>query len=368
MLRAQVRGRAHDIRDMTISIGVLGAGLIGRKHLARIAADARFTLVGLAEDNSATAAAAAPGARVFAHWRTLLDEAKPDAVIVALPNQLHAEAGIACARRGVHFLMEKPVTDGAASAAALIAEVRRAGVRTLVGHHRRHHLQVARLREALARGTIGDLVGVSAMWAACKPDAYFAAAPWRAQPGGGPILINLVHEIDFLRFVAGEIVAVTAIAGRRRRGFPVEDTAAIALEFAGGALGTFLVSDAAVSPWTTEQGVGEAVEFPFSGESAYRFVGSAGAVEFPDLTLWTQAGAGNWNEPVRAQRLHATTIDPYAAQLAHFHDVIVGAAPSLQTVEDGARTLAATLAASEAAESGRRVDLAPRYAALTAPG
>ena len=350
---------------MSITIGVFGAGKIGHKHLARIAADPRFALVGVAEANASAAAALPAGTRVFADWRRLLDEARPQAVIVALPNQAHAEAGVECARRGVHFLMEKPVTDSVAAAATLIAEVRRAGVRTLVGHHRRHHMQVARLREALAQGAIGDVVGVSGVWATHKPESYFAAAPWRSQKGGGPILINLVHEIDFLRFVVGEIAAVTAIAGHRRRGFAVEDTAAVALEFAGGALGSFLLSDAAVSPWTTEQGVGESVEFPFSGESSTRFVGSAGALEYPDLTLWTQAGgAGNWNEPIRAQRLHAATIDPYAAQLAHFHDVILGLAPSLQSVEDGARTLIATLAASEAAASGRRVDLAERYAAL----
>src|SRR5437879_3891686 len=93
------------------------------------------------------------------------------------------------------------------------------------------------------------------------------AAARRRQPGGGPVLINLIHEIDFLRFTVGEILAVEAIASNRQRGFAVEDTAAALIEFAGGALGTFLISDSAVSPWTMEQGLGESPEFPFSGES-----------------------------------------------------------------------------------------------------
>jgi predicted dehydrogenase len=287
-------------------------------------------------------------------------------VIIASPNQLHAENGIECARRGIHILIEKPVTDTLETAATLMAEVRKGGIKSLVGHHRRHHLQVTTLKAQLREGRIGNIVGVSAIWATHKPVDYFKMAPWRTQAGGGPILINLIHEIDFLRFTVGEIVAVEAIASNRQRGFAVEDSAAALIEFDNGALGTFFVSDNAVSPWTTEQGLGEAPEFPFSGESSYRFMGRRGALEFPGLVYWTQANdAQDWNKPIQAQRIHASTIDPYVAQLDHFHDIIRGTAPSLQTVEDGARTLIATLAIAEAAAAGRRIDLRDRYAALS---
>jgi len=130
-----------------------------------------------------------------------------------------------CARRGVHILIEKPVTDKIETAAALTTEVRKAGVKSLVGHHRRHHLQVRTLKALLGEGRIGDVVGVSAIWATHKPVDYFKVAPWRTEPGGGPILINLIHEIDFLRFTIGEIAAVEATASNRQRGFAVEDTA-----------------------------------------------------------------------------------------------------------------------------------------------
>ena len=223
-----------------------------------------------------------------------------------------------------------------------------------------------RCKRCCGDGRIGDVVGVSAIWATHKPADYFKVAPWRSEAGGGPILINLIHEIDFLRYTVGEIVAVEAIASNRQRGFAVEDSAAALIEFDNGALGTFFISDSAVSPWTTEQGLGEAPEFPFSGESSYRFMGRRGAIEFPELVQWTQAGdAQDWNKPIQAQRLHAPTIDPYVAQLDHFRDIIRGAAPSLQPVEDGARSLLATLAIAEAATAGRRIDLRDRYAALS---
>ncbi len=348
-----------------ITIGVIGAGLIGRKHLRKISEHRDFELVGIADVNVAHVSAEHPKTLVFADYRQLLDEARPQAVIIASPNQLHAETGIECARRGIDILIEKPVTDTIATAAALMAEVRKAGIKSLVGHHRRHHLQVRTLKGLLGEGRIGDIVGVSAIWATHKPADYFKTAPWRTEPGGGPVLINLIHEIDFLRFTVGEITAVEAIASNRQRGFAVEDTAAALIEFDNGALGTFFVSDSVVSPWTTEQGVGESPEFPFSGESSYRFMGRRGSLEFPGLVQWTQAGgAQDWNQPIHAQRIHALTIDPYIAQLDHFRDVIRGTAPSLQPVEDGARSLMATLAIAEAAAAGRRVDLRDRYAAL----
>ncbi|MBR3192797.1 Gfo/Idh/MocA family oxidoreductase [Bosea sp. (in: a-proteobacteria)] len=351
-----------------IAIGVIGAGLIGRKHLAKIAEHPDFDLVGIADVNAEQVAAGNPGVRVFADYRAMLHEARPSAVIIASPNQLHAENGIECARRGIHILIEKPVTDTLESANALIGEVRAAGIRSLVGHHRRHHRQVATLRSLLNERRIGDLVGVSAIWAVYKPDPYFKAAPWRTQPGGGPVLINLIHEIDFLRFSVGEIASVGAVVSNRQRGFAVEDTAGVLIEFENGAIGTFFVSDSTVSPWTTEQGVGESPEFPFSGESSYRFMGSRGALEFPNLVQWSHGGdAPSWNEPIQARRIHAPTLDPYVAQLDHFRDLILGKAASLQPVEDGARTLIATLAVAEAAATGQRIDLRERCATLLPP-
>jgi predicted dehydrogenase len=245
-----------------IAIGVIGAGLIGRKHLRKIGEHHDYDLVGIADVNVDAVSAEYPKTRVFADYRKLLDEARPQGVIIATPNQLHAETGIECARRGIHILIEKPVTDTLQTASALMAEVRKGGIKSLVGHHRRHHLQVRTLKALLGEGRIGDVVGVSAIWATHKPADYFKVAPWRTEPGGGPILINLIHDIDMLRFIAGEIVGVTAFTASAARGFPVEDTAAIALRFASGALGTLAISDSAAAPWSWELTSGEDKAYP----------------------------------------------------------------------------------------------------------
>ncbi|MEA2656898.1 MAG: hypothetical protein QOI23_2263, partial [Chloroflexota bacterium] len=89
-----------------ITIGLIGAGLIGRKHLRKISEHRDYELTGIADVNVDAVAAAYPDTRVFADYRKLLDEARPQAVVIASPNQLHAETGIECARRGIDILIE----------------------------------------------------------------------------------------------------------------------------------------------------------------------------------------------------------------------------------------------------------------------
>ena len=212
-----------------IAIGVIGAGLIGRKHLAKLAGRDDYDLVGIADVMSIGSPRTPQGAGL----RGLPSVARRSAARGRdhrFDQSAYAETGIECARRGIDILIEKPVTDTVEPAAALIAEVRKSGIKSLVGHHRRHHLQVKTLKALLGEGRIGDIVGVSAIWATHKPADYFQTAPWRTEAGGGPILINLIHEIDFLRFTIGEIVAVEAIASKRQRGFAVEDTAAALID------------------------------------------------------------------------------------------------------------------------------------------
>ena len=347
-----------------IRIAVIGAGLIGRKHLAHIAKHADFDLVAIADVNRDAVAAQYPGIPVFADAREMMDTAKPEAIIIASPNQLHSENGIDCARRGIHCIIEKPVTDTVDSAMALLAAVKSSGIKTLVGHHRRHHQQVGVFKQLLADQALGPIVGVSGIWATYKPAAYYEAGPWRKQIGGGVLLINLIHEIDFLRFTLGEIVAVSAMSANTQRGFVVEDAACATLEFASGALGTFFITDSGVSPWTMEQGLGEAPEFPYTGQSSYRFIGGKASLEWPELRVWSQQGDPSWNKLVHAHELMPAPLNPYDAQLDHFRDLIRGKIASLQTAEDGLRTLIATAAVSEAAATGQRIDLRARYSKL----
>ena len=338
-----------------LRIAVIGAGMFGRRHVETLSNEPLCTPVAIADPMPEAAAFAKErGLAYFAEHETLLDEIRPDGVIIAAPNALHAPVGLACAARKVPMLVEKPVAETVEAAEALVAAAARTGTPMLVGHHRRYNPIIEKAREIVQGGGIGRLTAVTGLWLVKKPDPYFDVA-WRRQPGGGPILINLIHDIDMLRFIAGEITAVTAFTASAARGFPVEDSAAIALRFANGAVGTMTISDAVAAPWNWELTSREYAMYAPADENCLMFAGTEGALTVPKLELWRYPGAKGWTSPLARESLGAPPADPQARQIHHFCQVIRGAARPRIDGADGTRTLAATLAVKRAAETGTPV-------------
>src|SRR5450432_4209471 len=243
-------------------IAVIGAGAFGQRHLGYLQREPMCEVVAIADPMPAAAElATAQGYRYFSDYRAMLDTVRPEGAIIASPNALHASMGLDCAQRGVNILVEKPIAESLAAAQSLAAAAERAGVALLVGHHRRYNPIIEKAREIVRGGGIGRLTAAVALWLIRKPDAYFDVA-WRREPGGGPVLINLIHDIDDLRFICGEIASVQAVTSSAVRGFAVEDTAAITLCFADGAIGTATLSDAVPAPWSWELTSGEAAHHP----------------------------------------------------------------------------------------------------------
>lgn len=337
-----------------LRLAVAGAGVIGRAHALRIAAQAGCRLVGLADPSPAAAeVAAAHAVPLFPALAPLLDAVKPDGVVLATPNALHVAGALECIERHVPVLVEKPVADTDDDARRLVDAEAAGRVPVLVGHHRRYSPVLEAACEVVAGGRLGRIVTVNGSATFRKPDRYFSDAPWRRRPGGGPILINLVHEIDNLRMLLGDIVQVQALASSAARGFEVEDTAAIALRFASGVLGTFLLSDAAASPRSWEQTAGENTAYDrHLDEDCYVIAGTQGSLGVPTLRLRTASGEAAWDAPLRTERLAVPPADPLERQLAHFCTVIRGEATPRVSAADAARTLRATLAVARSAAAG----------------
>ncbi len=335
---------------------VIGAGLIGREHCALIGQHPGADLVGLA-DVTAEAKTYADGIGVpcFADYQQMLDETEPDGAIVAVPNRLHLPAGLACLSRGIACLVEKPIADTVELARKLVAASETANVPILVGHHRRHSPDIREAKRLIEAGALGDLVTVNGMWLADKPDDYFDAA-WRRESGGGPILINLIHEIDCLRFMVGEIESVRAFTSNAVRGFEVEDTASISLRFENGVLGTFLMSDAVASPYTWEVTSGQALYFPHQPGDCYFFGGRQASLAVPGMNIWRHDDEGkNWQDPLLREQIALDGSQTYRNQLDHFLAVVARNAAPVVTAHDGMVTLAATLAVATAAREDRTV-------------
>lgn len=339
-------------------IAVIGAGLIGQAHIRRVLQEPGARLAGIADPApQSKAQAEALGIAWAPDIATLLTETKPDGVVIATPNRLHVPHGMEAIRAKVPMLVEKPIADDVERALALTVAAEQVGVPILVGHHRRHSVLIQRAKAIIASGRLGRLIAVNGLSWFRKPADYFDGNnAWRRRAGGGVVLINLIHVIDDLRNLCGDVVSVQAAESTAARGFEVEDTAAIVLRFANGALGTLTISDAATAPWSWEMTSGEDKAFPHSDQFCYIIGGTKASVTVPRLDIWSHTGDG-WRTPLQSERVFVPEQDPLTAQMRHFVDVIRGKAEPIISGREGTRTLEATLAVKRAAASGTVIRL-----------
>ncbi len=335
-----------------VSIAIVGAGLVGRRHLAALARVPGARLAAVVDpDPAAEAMAAAAGAPWRRDLADCLARDRPEAVILATPNHLHADQGRACVAAGVAVLVEKPIAEASGPARALVEAAEAAGVPLMVGHHRRHNPLVAAIKARIEAGEIGAVRAVNALCWLMKPADYFAAA-WRTGPGAGPVFINLIHDIDLMRHFAGEVIRVQAMESRAARGHAVEDAAAAVLGFASGALGTVSVSDAIVAPWSWELTAAENPAYPATGQTAYHIGGALGSIDVPAGALWRNPATPGWWEPMDRRAFPVARADPLERQIAQLAEVARGRAAPLVSGRDGLRTLLVIEALKAAAASG----------------
>ena len=327
-------------------IGIFGAGLIGARHVKE-AAD-RGVLGAIADPSEAAQdLAQAHGVPWYPSPEACIAKGGIDAAVIATPNHLHADQAELCLAHGLPSLIEKPIADSLENASRIVAASARTGVPVLVGHHRRHNPLIERAKEIIEAGQLGKIIAVTGQFWLYKPDDYFDMR-WRSEPGGGPMLINCIHDIDLMRHLVGEIEEVQSMISRAQRGSQVEDTAAITLRFAGGGLGSFSVSDTIAAPWSWEMTSGENPIYPHLAESCYRIGGTHGALSIPDLRLWSHPGTRSWWEPMTHETHSVATGDAFSRQFDHFLDVINGAAPRV-SAQEGLKSLRATLRCAGAA-------------------
>ena len=344
----------------SVRLAIFGAGLMGKKHAELIRASAACTLVGICDvDPGRRSVAEELDVPFYQDAGELLGRERPAGAIIATPNALHAAGAELCARHGVHVLIEKPIADTLVAAQRIVKTAEDCGIQVLVGHHRRYNPLIQEARALVQDGTLGRLVAVSVLWTLLKPVDYYQV-DWRCRrPGGGPTLINLIHELDSLRFICGEIESVYVRASSAARRLEVEDSLSISLGFENGALGSVLASDATPAPWSYEAATGENPYYFHTDENCYHFCGTLGALAFPRMELWRyadQARAG-WQYPLERSLRPVQPANPLASQLEHFCRVIRGEEKPLIDGRDATRSLAVALAVLESSRRRAPVEL-----------
>ena len=315
---------------------VAGLGAIGSRHAQAVLAHPAAELAGVVDPDPAFRGGyGVPG---FASLDKIGLDA--DGVILATPSALHPDHAEYCLSRGWACLVEKPAAVDLAGADRIILAASRTGLPVLVGHHRRQHRSVQTLRKMLNDGVIGRPVLASAIWAVRKPAGYFDSA-WRRGPDGAPVRMNMVHEIDLLRFLLGEIADVRALGAEPVRKAGRVESGALVFQFESDAIATVAFADTAPTPWSFEAGTSENPEIAASGEDSLRIMGTEGAIAFPSLTHWS--GARDWSETLTRKRHEAKPTNPIEAQVGHFCDVIAGRAAPLTGAVDARATLDALM-------------------------
>jgi predicted dehydrogenase len=249
-----------------------------------------------------------------------------DAAIVATPNTTHVSLGILCIDNDISALIEKPVAVDGASAISLLqaaerAKARGSAARVLVGHHRRQNPYIRTTKKAIDSGVLGKPIAFQGIWALLKDLPYYEVE-WRKRCGsGGPILINLSHEIDNFRYLFGDINRVYVERGIETRPHEVEETVAMTLRFDSGLVGTFVLSDAVASPFNFESATGENPLIPKTGQAVYTILGTRGSISVPEMRRWhydAQGSKGSWMDPIEFDDSLKNGIDdvpPFTLQL-----------------------------------------------------
>lgn len=340
-----------------VKLAVLGAGIIGRRHIEHVMAEPEAMLTAIVDPaDSGRALAEKHDVRWFTDFKEMVAEDRPDGVIIATPNQMHVQHGLQAIAAGLPALIEKPIADDIAGGERLVAAAAKASVPILTGHHRRHNPMIQRAKAIIDEGRLGKIVTVHSFFWLMKPDEYFDVK-WRREVGAGPVLLNLIHDIDVLRHLCGEVAEVQAFQSSAVRKYPVDETTTAILKFTSGALGTVNITDTAVAPWSWEQTAGENPAYPHTDQTCFYIGGTHGSLSIPRLELWSNPDKRSWFEPFNIEQIVAPPADPWRIQIQQFTRVIRGDEPPVVSGREGLMTLKVIEAIHIAARTGQAVKI-----------
>ena len=225
----------------------------------------------------------------------------------------------------------------------------------LIGYHRRHNSIITNVKRKIDSGHLGKIVAANVMCWLYKNKNWYNEK-WRIQKGGGPLGINLVHDIDLICYLLGPIKCVQALTSNRIRKYKVEDTAIVNFSFKSGALCTLSVSDTIVGPWSYELTAGENPAYPVTNQSSYYIGGTRGSIQFPNLKHWFNRGERSWWKPIYHKdmniRLSKFTL---INQIDHLCDVVNGKSKPKVTGNDGLQSLKIFDAILRSTKSGKKI-------------
>ena len=236
-----------------LKLGVIGCGEITNKATARgIAVAENVKLVQVMDVREEIARDMGEQYQVpwTANLDALLGNPEVQAVYIATPHYLHAPLSLKALDAGKHVLVEKPIATALADADAMIAKATEKGLKLHVAYSAQVDDKMVQLREWITAGMLGEVTGVRIVYRSDKDPSYWEGGftlrvmdDWRkfqAKAGGGPLIMNTVHDLNTMRFLTSlECIRVYAEGATfTTPGVEVEDFIAVTLRYNNGAIGT----------------------------------------------------------------------------------------------------------------------------------
>ena len=317
-----------------VRIGMVGSGFMAETHLAAYRGIDGADVVAVAAPNTAEEFVAEAGlsAETYGSAEELMDEADVDALDVCSPTPTHRPVVTAAAERGIDAFCEKPIAGNLEDAQVIADVAENAGITLMVGHVLRFFPQYERARDVVEDGGIGD-PGV-ARARRLSPFPSWGHGNWYAdRDSSGGVLVDLaIHDLDYVRWVFGEVDRVFA----RRSVWEEGEHGHVTLRFENGAAAYVDAS------W----GLPPGQELTQSFELA----GSDGLVEFDG-----DDAALTFRTAEETQVTNPVAKDGYRRQLEAFVESVETRSEPSVTAEDAIAALRLSLAANRSAETGRPV-------------
>ena len=186
-----------------INISIIGTGLMGLQHIKAISKSKKANLHSIVDiSKKAKILSKKYNVPLYLNVKELLKSKDIDAVIVATPNKLHKSHTVSFLKQKIPVLLEKPISDNIKSAKKIIDSSKKNKTPLLIGYHRRHNSIVSKVKDIINSRKLGNIVSVNVMCWFYKHKEYYKEK-WRINKGGGPLGINLVHDIDYDLLFAG---------------------------------------------------------------------------------------------------------------------------------------------------------------------
>jgi len=224
-----------------LKLGVIGTGRIGKVHIATLVQSvpqAEVVAIADIDFNSAEEVAKMFGIKTFsANSQDVINHPDVEAVVICSPTDTHAQYIIEIARVGKHIFCEKPVDLSLEVIQGAIAEVKKTGVKLMVGFNRRFDPNFLKIKHLVESGKVGDphILKITSRDPAPPPAEYSAVS-------GGMFMDMTIHDFDMARYITGSEVTevytnATVLVDPEIGKAGDVDTAIITLTFSNGAIG-----------------------------------------------------------------------------------------------------------------------------------